>query len=236
MESLELTTTALALIAGATIGVVGYLFWRHYWFFRNPPRCTPAIDGVLSAADGTVVYVRKVEAGESVVHIKRGLSATLTDLIRTDEPAPKLVIGVFMSPFDVHYNRAPITGRVQFVRHHAGRGRNLHMGPMHWRILSGRPPYSKGSRHIVQNERTVTKIDGWLKGSALSCYVVQIAAKTVAGIDSYVNPGRIVERGQVFGMIRIGSQVDIVLPWRDDLNVHVQPGDRVRAGETVLCD
>ena len=66
MESLELTTTALALIAGATIGVVGYLFWRHYWFFRNPPRCTPAIDGVLSAADGTVVYVRKVEAGESV--------------------------------------------------------------------------------------------------------------------------------------------------------------------------
>jgi phosphatidylserine decarboxylase len=66
--------------------------------------------------------------------------------------------------------------------------------------------------------------------------VVQIAAKTVAGIDSYVNPGRLVERGQIFGMIRIGSQVDLVLPWREDINVRVMPGDRVRAGETVLCD
>ena len=232
----DAATPALTLLAGIVAAAGVYFFWRHYWFFRNPRRVPPAIDGVLSAADGTVVYVRKVEPGESVVHIKRGLSASMTDLVRDDISMPKLVVGVFMSPFDVHYNRAPIAGTVQFVRHHPGRGRNLHMGPMHWRILSGRPPYAKGSAHIVQNERTVTKIDGMLKGSNATCYVVQIAAKTVAGIDSYVNPGRVVERGQVFGMIRIGSQVDLVLPWREDLQVRVQPGDRVRAGETVLCD
>jgi phosphatidylserine decarboxylase len=107
---------------------------------------------------------------------------------------------------------------------------------MHWRVLARRPPYYHGSRHIVQNERTVTKINGTLKGSPLSCYVVQIAAKTVAGIDTYVRVGDDVARGAVFGMIRIGSQVDIVVPWRDDLRVHVEPGDRVRAGETLLVD
>jgi phosphatidylserine decarboxylase len=82
----------------------------------------------------------------------------------------------------------------------------------------------------------VTKINGMLNGAALSCYVVQIAAKTVSGIDSYVHPGKRVDRGEVFGMIRVGSQVDIVIPWRDGMNVRVQPGDRVRAGETVIVD
>jgi phosphatidylserine decarboxylase len=149
---------------------------------------------------------------------------------------PKLLIGVFMSPFDVHYNRAPISGTVDFVRHHPGRGRNLHMGPMHWRILLKRPPYYRGSEHIVQNERTVTKIDGALNGRALGCYVVQIAAKTVASIDSYVQPGAGVERGSIFGMIRVGSQVDVVLPLRAGVAVRVKPGDRVRAGETVLAE
>ena len=80
----------------------------------------------------------------------------------------------------------------------------------------------------MQNERTVTKIAG--------CYIVQIAARTVAGIDSYLKPGDTVERGAIFGMIRIGSQVDLVLPWHDAMNVRVKPGDRVRAGEAVLVE
>jgi phosphatidylserine decarboxylase len=110
------------------------------------------------------------------------------------------------------------------------------MGAMHRRVLSRREPYYEGSVHIVQNERTVTKIAGMLKGSPTVCYVVQIAAKTVAGVDSYIAPGEMVQRGTIFGMIRIGSQVDVVVPWRDDLNVRVRSGDRVRAGETVLVD
>ena len=63
---------------------------------------------------------------------------------------------------------------------------------------------------------------------------MQIAAKTVAGIDSYVRPGMAVERSKVFGMIRVGSQVDIVLPLVPGMEVVVRPGDRVRAGESVL--
>jgi phosphatidylserine decarboxylase len=219
-----------ALAAGA------YAYWRLVWFWRNPARVAPPGEGVVSAADGTVVYVRRVEPGEEVVSIKQGLAATLTDIVREDVAGPKVLVGVFMSPFDVHYNRAPLAGDVVFVRHHPGRGANLHMGPMHWRILRGRQPYYEGSEHIVRNERTVTKLIGRLNGADLCCYVVQIAAKTVAGIDSYIKPGDAVKKGAIFGMIRIGSQVDVVLPWREGMNVRVRPGDRVRAGETVLCD
>jgi len=213
-----------------------YIFWRKFWFWRNPPRTPPPGDGLLAPADGRVVYVKRLTEAEPVLNLKRGLSARLTDIARADLELPKLLIGVFMSPFDVHYNRAPLGGVIEFIRHYPGRGSNLNMGRMHRRILARRQPYYEGSGHIVQNERTVTKINGSLRGAALPCYVIQIAAKTVSGIDSYFAPGEAVERGATFGMIRIGSQVDVVVPWHDEWNVRVRPGDRVRAGETVLLD
>ncbi|MFO1312945.1 MAG: phosphatidylserine decarboxylase [Burkholderiales bacterium] len=220
----------------ALLAAGAYVYWRYVWFFRNPPRTPPAVAGLVSAADGTVVYVKRFAGHDDVIHVKQGLAARLTDIVAEDLPLPKLVIGVFMSPLDVHYNRAPLDGTVSFVRHHPGHGANVHMGPMHWRILTRRPPYYEGSTHIVRNERTVTRIDGVLRDAPLPCYVVQIAARTVAGIDSYVTPGDPVQRGAIFGMIRIGSQVDIVIPWREDLTVRVAPGERVRAGETVLVE
>lgn len=233
---MEIPGTGQIALTLTVAAAAGYLYWRYVWFWRKPEREPPREEGLLAAADGTVVYVKKVTENDDVISVKRGLEARLVDITREDLGLPKLLIGVFMSPFDVHYNRAPLTGTVEFVRHHSGRGRNLHMGSMHWRVLARRKPYYEGSGHIVQNERTVTKFNGTLKGAPLSCYVVQIAAKTVAGIDSYVAVGDEVARGAVFGMIRIGSQVDIVVPWRDDFTVRVEPGDRVRAGETLLVD
>jgi phosphatidylserine decarboxylase len=220
---------ALALLLGAA-----FLYWRYVWFFRDPPRTPPALPGLVSPADGTVVYVRRVAPGEPVVSIKQGLAATIRDLVREDVDGTKLVIGIFMSPFDVHYNRAPLDGTVDFIRHHPARGENRHMGAMHWRILLGREPYYVDSEHIVQNERTVTRFVGAYRGAPLPTYVVQIGARTVNGIDSYFRPGEAVARGETFGMIRIGSQVDLVVPWRADFAVMVRPGEKVRAGETVL--
>ena len=108
------------------------------------------------------------------------------------------------------------------------------MGAMHWRTLWKREPYYSGSVHIVQNERTVTLFAGEYRGQRLPAYVVQIGARTVSGIDSYVEEGERVARGETFGMIRIGSQVDLIVPRRAELVVKVRPGDRVRAGETIL--
>ena len=62
-----------------------YLFWRHVWFFRNPHRIVPPEgSGILSPADGTVVYVRQMMPRESVINIKQGMEATLNDITRED--------------------------------------------------------------------------------------------------------------------------------------------------------
>ena len=222
-------TLALLLVAAG-----GYLFWRYVWFFRNPQRVPPPGDNIVSPADGTVVYVSLVKPHQEVVTIKQGVKARLKDIVKEDLIYPKVSIGIFMSPFDVHYNRVPLAGRVAAVRHHPPTPANLPMGPMHWRILLNRPPFYRHSRHIIQNERTVTRLEGIFKGKPTPYYVVQIAGWSVAGIDSYVKVGEEVGKGKIFGMIRIGSQVDLVLPYERGMKILVQPGDRVRAGETIL--
>jgi phosphatidylserine decarboxylase len=108
------------------------------------------------------------------------------------------------------------------------------MTEMHWRSLLDRKPLHAGSMHIVENERLVTRFSGDYRGEPLTWYVVQIGARTVNGIDSYFLTGETVTRGTVFGMIRVGSQVDLVVPWRDGMELLVRPGERVRAGETVV--
>jgi len=72
-------TTAVIV---ALLLIAAFLFWRYVWFFRDPPRSAPALPGMVSPADGTVVYVRQ---GEPVVSIKQDVAATIEDLVRTGE-------------------------------------------------------------------------------------------------------------------------------------------------------
>lgn len=235
---MEATTLTLLIVVAAVFATVGggYFYWRYVWFFRNPTREIPQGECIVSPADGTVVYVKEVASNDEVIVIKQGVAATVKDIVRADVDTPKLLIGIFMSPFNVHYNRAPIAGNVERITHHEPRSRNVHMGPMHARTLFNLPPFYKDSLHIVENERRVTRIRGPFKSEELRCYVVQIAAKTVAGIDGYRPEGSSVEKGEIFGMIRIGSQVDVVLPLRTDMRIMVRPGDRVFAGESILIE
>jgi phosphatidylserine decarboxylase len=188
----------------------------------------------VSPADGTVVYVRKVQPGEDVVVIKQGVRATVKDIAREDDGGPKLVIGIFMSPFDVHYNRAPLDATIDFIRRYPAADKNVHMGEMHWRTIFNIAPRYANSTHIVQNERAVTRFLSKYRGGLFPFYVVQIGARTVNGIDAFYPAGAQVQRGASFGMIRIGSQVDLIVPWSDGLQSLVEPGDAVRAGETVI--
>ncbi len=224
---------ALAALLAAT---GAYAFWRHVWFFRDRPRTPPQGDGLVSAADGTVVYVKRVKPGEPVVVIKEGVAATVRDILREDFERDKVVIGVFMSPFDVHYNRAPFDSTVGFVRRHpaVGRDGNAYMTEMHWRTLLDMRPLHANSMHIVQNERVVTQFVSDYRGEPVECYGGQIGARTVNGIDAWIAPGGAAVRGATFGMIRVGSQVDLIVPWRDGFEILVREGERVRAGETLL--
>jgi phosphatidylserine decarboxylase len=223
------------IVAAASVAALAFAFWRFVWFYRDPPRVPPAEAGLLSPADGTVVYVKRAAPGEKVIAIKRGLEASIEDILREDVAQAKLIVGVFMSPFDVHVNRVPLDARVVAVRHHEARGEgNVNMGPMHWRSLLGIEPRYTGSTHIVRNERAVTVFEGRYRGQELRAYVVQIGALAVNGIESFVQPGMAVVRGEKFGMISIGSQVDLIVPFIEGMEARVAPGDNVRAGETIL--
>ncbi|OIP95298.1 MAG: phosphatidylserine decarboxylase [Syntrophobacteraceae bacterium CG2_30_61_12] len=228
-----LLATALGSLGCAALA---YLYWRTCWFYRNPTRTPPDTEGLVSPADGTVVYVKRVPPKEKVITIKKGVRAAVEDIARTDLESEKVLIGVFMSPFNVHYNRAPLSGIVRSIRDTPACGGNRCMGWMHLRTVLGLRPFQQNSLHLLQNQRKVTRIDGRFKSAPIHCYVVQIAARTVGGIDSYTEPGAFIPRSAIFGMIRIGSQVDLVVPWREDMRIQVHPGDRVKAGETVLID
>ncbi len=233
MEAARSITT---IASCALILLLVYLFWRYVWFFRNPPRTIPYTDGLASPADGTVVYVKIVEPDAPVITIKEGIAARINDIVREDLARPRLLVGIFMSPLDVHYNRAPMAGKVKSIRHYPARTGNVHMTWMQVRTVLKWLPLYGDSRHILENERTVTRITGEFKGREVSCYVVQIGGGSVAGIDSYVSEGHLLCKGEIFGMIRIGSQVDLVVPHLTGMRVNVRPGDRVRAGESILVE
>ena len=228
---------AFAAAAAAQLLLCGaYLFWRYYWFWRNPPRNIPGGEHFLSPADGTVVYVKRAAAQEPVIICKQGKAASINDIAKEDLGLPRILIGVFMSPLSVHYNRAPTAAQVAGTRQYPAEGRNLHMGSMHWRCLWRKLPIYAHSPHITQNNRAVTRFCGSFRGREVSYYVVQIGGGSVHGIDVFRQAGQCVRKGEVFGMIRVGSQVDLIVPDLPELKVLVKPGDRVRAGETVLIE
>jgi len=202
------------LVAALTVAIaVAILAYR---FFRDPERHAPVGDElVVSPADGEVIYVRTSQDGMLPVATKHGRDYELIELTKTplrDQEA--VVVGIAMSFLDVHVNRAPIAGRIRLRRHFPGRFGSL-----------GKPGM------VFENERATTVIER----QDLEIAVVQIASRLVRQIAAYVDVGENVATGDRIGVIRLGSQVDVVLPVRPGLEIAVEPGQRVRAGETVLA-
>ena len=186
-----------------------------YRFYRDPERTIPTQEGsIVSPADGTVLYVRESTAGNLPVARKNGTAyslAELTGVALHDEEA--VVIGIAMNFLDVHVNRSPISGKVTASHHVPGGFGSL-----------------KQSEMIFENERATTLI----QQTGLEVAVVQIASRLVRQIALYVKEGDSIERGQRMGVIRFGSQVDLVLP-RRAVTVTVSAGQRVRAGESIVA-
>jgi len=201
-------------VAGGTLAVAGAVLAQR--FYRDPERRPPAgADLVLSPADGEVVYVRRSVAGALPVATKHGRDHRLDELVGTGLVGEEaVVVGVAMSFLDVHVNRAPVAGLVTARRHQSGS------------FLSLRRPEA-----VFQNERATTVIST----GSLDVAVVQIASRLVRQVVGYVGEGDRVAAGDRIGAIRLGSQVDLVLPARPDVQVLVRPGDRVRAGESALA-
>lgn len=204
----------VVLVSGLTLAAaLSILAWR---FYRDPDREPPAReDVVVSPADGEVIYIRSSQDGKLPVATKHGRDYELFELTKTplrEEEA--VVVGIAMSFLDVHINRAPIAGRITLRKHFPGRFGSLGRAEM-----------------VFENERATTVIER----DDIEIAVVQIASRLVRQIAAFVKPGEDVALGQRIGVIRLGSQVDVVLPDLSGVDVAVQPGDRVRAGESVLA-
>ena len=160
-------------------------------FFRDPDRTAPELPGaVLAPADGRVMVL--TEALDPWV-------------------GPAVRVSIFLSPLDVHVNRAPIGGLVKNVEYVAGRF-----------LAAYRPEASE------QNERCAVSLDG----DRARVTVTQISGVLARRIVCRVRPGDTLRAGQRYGLIRFGSRTDLVLPRGTELRVRV--GDRVRGGESVM--
>ena len=187
-----------------------------YRFYRDPER-VPAENNrvILSPADGKIIYINPLASGQPLISTKGRRSFRLDEIISTDLlPDPAFLIGIDMNLLNVHINRSPIEGKIILQKHIPGQ------------FISLRKPEAE-----ILNERVSTVVDN----GRFRIGVVQIASRLVRQIVCYLKEGDTVYLGQRIGMIRLGSQVDIVIPNLDHLAINVQPGTPVLAGVTVIA-
>lgn len=190
--ALAFMTGGAYLVAPAAAAVLLLPLALALWFYRDPERTPPADpDAWVSPADGRVVEV--AEGAE-------------------DEYAGRCVkIGIFMNGFDVHVNRFPADGEIEYMRYAPGRK---------WFVIA--PKSSESNERFYVGVKTA-------RGRAT---LVQIAGIMARRIACYVKKGDTLARGQRYGMIKLGSKVDVYLP--GGVAPAVKVGDRVKAGESVI--
>lgn len=187
-------TVVLALLEWkfpAVLALVLTLFIA--FFFRNPERIVPEDENaVVAPADGVVIYLGPA--------VEDHLNVEMTK------------ISIFMSVFNVHVNRSPISGRV--IETFYCRGKFLDV---------------RDARATFENERSGLVMEN-LHGARI--VVVQVAGLIARRIVCYLHKGDSAARGERYGLIRFGSRLDVYLP--RDADVRVAVGDKTVAGETIL--
>ena len=206
--ALEILIAGIVPIA-LTVSAVAYLF------FRDPDRISPQGSNlIVSPADGRLIYVNEIHNGEVPVAVKGSNRILLSEF--TGQPAYSekwIQLGIAMSFIDVHVNRAPIEGRIVTIRRIPGSFESL-----------------KHLRSLLVNERVFTQIDS----EDINVGVVQIASRLVRRIECYLNVNDCVTRGERIGIIKFGSQVDLLISHRDGLVINVKVGDDLKAGRSVI--
>jgi phosphatidylserine decarboxylase len=187
-------TVVVALLSWRILAVVGLIVTLFItYFFRNPERNVPEDEhAVVAPADGKIIYV-----GPSR---EEHLDGELTK------------ISIFMSVFNVHVNRAPISGRIIESFYYRGKFYDV-----------------RDERATFENERSGLVVES---AAGKKIAVVQVAGLIARRIVCYLHKGDEMVRGERYGLIRFGSRLDIYLPSDADLRVTV--GEKTVAGETVL--
>lgn len=175
-------------------------------FFRDPERSVEVSEGmILASADGRMLN-GKIDKIRVVNHDDHLMKYIL------DEGKKGILISTFMSPFDVHVNRVPVSGRIIKTKYFPGKFQ------IAWKDVQ------------KENEKNLIVIDS--KYGKVG--VIQIAGFVARRIVQYVKVGDHVNIGDRLGMIRFGSRVDIILPY-ENCEVLVKIGEKSKAGETIIA-
>lgn len=167
-------------------------------FFRNPKRPLPRdADAIVAPADGKVVDITEIEHYDFF-----------------DGPAVR--VGIFLSIFNVHVNRAPRAGRVLAMHYKPGE------------FLDARNPESS-----IRNEFMWVGFED-AERPGLKFAVRQISGLLARRIVCALRPGQAVSRGAMFGMIKLGSRTELILP-QGAAHLEVEVGQTVRAGSTIMA-
>ena len=189
---------ALALCSAFVLPWLALLFLAAFLyallFFRDPNRADPEDSrAVVAAADGIVADLRETDEPEVLKTVMKR-------------------VGIFLSVFDVHTNRAPISGRIIFRQHKKGL------------CLDARRPDCSDKNESMT----------WAFQNASTTIVVrQLTGAIARRIVGWSQIGDEVKRGERFGMIRFGSRTEVYLPLDAELLVKV--GDRVKGGATIIA-
>jgi phosphatidylserine decarboxylase len=187
-------SASLPVISWIVFGVSLLMLIFIISFFRSPRRnCTVARHQVICPADGKVVVIEEITDVE-YFHDKR------------------IQVSIFMSPANIHINRIPMTGEVEYSQYHKGKY-----------LVAWHPKSS------VENERHSVVI----KSNNAEIMVKQIAGAVAKRIVNYLKVGQVVEQGAEMGFIKFGSRVDVLLPLGTELNVELNQA--VKGGITVLA-
>tara|TARA_R110002074_G_scaffold99102_1_gene214214 strand:- start:328 stop:1059 length:732 start_codon:yes stop_codon:yes gene_type:complete len=184
------------------------------FFFRDPLRPTYIDNNYFySPADGTILYQKVVLPGtpccEQVIEIK-GKNYTLQDVMGDkDYNKPSLVIGIFMSFYDVHINRIPYSGTIKYNRLEPIESTNKPMLAVEKDILNN-VINPNNMDYLKYNERVLNTI--YNSSLDYTYYIVQIADEDVNVIAPFKQQGDLCTQNERFSLIRWGSQVDLVLP------------------------
>ena len=187
--------TIIALLTGGiwvtAIPFILTLFMA--FFFRDPERTTPEGDNIfVSPADGRVIQIQNI-VEENYLE------------------SSAIEISIFMSPLNVHVNRAPCDGTVEAVVHTPGK------------FLSAFKPEAS-----LKNEN----IAMLLKSDYYRVLVRQVAGAVARRAVCRAKPGDVLKKGERYGVIKFSSRLDIYLPEKTEIKVKL--GDKVKAGETIL--
>ncbi|MDP2279904.1 MAG: phosphatidylserine decarboxylase family protein [Nitrospirota bacterium] len=188
-------TTIVALLLGGKWMVIApfVITVFMFYFFRDPEREIPEGEGLfVSPADGKIILIKDVFE-------KDHLNAAVKE------------ISIFMSPFNVHVNRAPCDGKIKNIQHNKGKFMAAYK-----------------DEASFKNEN----IEMTLETKYGDILVRQVAGYVARRAVCRANAGDSLKRGERYGIIKFSSRLDIYLP--KDTQIKVKLGDKVKAGETVL--